>query len=249
MRKYNTFKTFCLLCAFVFAGFGANAQLKNLEQSIYLNFSLPTAQFNDDVSTNALGENIPMTRFNVGKAATAGVGLGYRVSYRFDVGFGEVSPYISGDLHWNRVQSSLRDEYMNAGDGKSPNYLNIPILIGVNYRYHLTEIFSPFGEFGIGSDIMFITKEAGNSTTLGEFKMRYKTSANVGWQIGGGCYFGDHVSASIHYNGFGKHAIQYTDKTEIPQGGGGALVAADASNTGTQSRSIGLLSVKIGFHF
>ena len=88
MRKSNTFKTLVLLAAFVSAGFGANAQLTHLEQSLYLNFNMPTAEFNDDIANNAFGEQIPMTRFNAGKDAVFGFGLGYRVSYRFDVGFG-----------------------------------------------------------------------------------------------------------------------------------------------------------------
>ena len=131
MRKSNTFKTLVLLAAFVSAGFGANAQLTHLEQSLYLNFNMPTAEFNDDIANNAFGEQIPMTRFNAGKDAVFGFGLGYRVSYRFDVGFGEVSPYLHGDFQWNRVSGSTRDRYMNANDGSSPNYFNIPISLNI----------------------------------------------------------------------------------------------------------------------
>lgn len=258
MRKNNTFKTLVVLAAFVFAGFAANAQLSHLEQSIYLNFNMPTAQFNDDVDLNALNESIPMTRFNAGKNAGFGFGLGYRVSYRFDVGFGEVSPYLHADLQWNRVKSDIRDEYMNAGDGNAPNYFNIPIYLGVNYRYQLTDIFTPFAEFGIGPDFFMITKEAGSLSIDADpvtatpahtydFKLRYQTTTNVAFQIGAGCYFGQHVSASIHYNGYGKHAIKYrgNDTPTEP-----ALALTEASNSGkTQTRSIGMLSLRIGFHF
>ncbi len=245
MRKNNTIKALCFVALFTFAGFGANAQLTHLEQSIFLNFNAAMAQFNDDVVANGAGDLVPMTRFNVGKNAGVGVGLGYRVSYRFDVGFGEVSPYIHADFQWNRSKSDMRDRFMDANDGSAPNYFNIPIYVGVNYRYQLTDIFTPFGEFGIGPDFLMITNESGTTPACGDFKLRYQSTVNVAWQIGLGSYFGQHVSASLHYSGYGKHAIKYTSATELPV----ALQLEDASDTKTQTRSIGLLSLRIGFHF
>jgi len=252
----NTIKKLSLVAVFVAFSIGAKAQLTNLEQSVFLNFNLPTAQFNDDATVNALNGQIPMTRFNAGNSAIIGIGFGYRISYRFDVGFGEVSPYIHGDFQWNRVQGDIRDKFMNAGDGNAPNYFNIPVYVGVNYRYQLTDIFTPFAEFGIGPDFFFITKEKGtiqvpSTTTPGateayEFKYRYQTTTNVAFQLGLGCYFGQHVSASLHYSGYGKHAIKYTSGTEITNA---TLALADASVSDTQTRKIGLLSLRIGFHF
>ncbi len=246
ISNMNKIKTLCLLVAFVFAGFGANAQLTHLEQSIFLNFNLPTGQFNDDVVLNAANSEIPMTRFNAGKSAVFGFGLGYRVSYRFDVGFGEVSPYVHADFQWNRIKGDLREAYMNAGDGSCPNYFNLPVFVGVNYRYQLDDIFTPFAEFGIGPDFLLITKESGSNNTVGDFKMRYQVTTNVAFQLGLGCYFGQHVSASLHYNGYGKHAIKYSGSPEINDP---ALALTEGSVHDTQTRSIGLLSLRIGFHF
>ncbi|MBP5516851.1 MAG: hypothetical protein J6X86_07885 [Bacteroidales bacterium] len=236
MRKSNIFKSLCIFALFVFAGFSAKAQLTHLEQSIYLNFNLPMAQFNDDASYS--NGNIPMTRYDIGKEAVAGVGIGYRVSYRFDVGFGEVSPYLNADFQWNRVNSDLRDEYLDA-DGKIPNYFNLPVFVGVNYRYQLTDVFTPFAEFGIGPDFLLVTKE---TVPLTNIDLRYKLSCNVAWQIGAGCFFGEHVSAGIHYSGFGKHTIKYTDGTTDTD-------PVSLADTKTQKRNLGLLSLRIGFHF
>ena len=257
MRKNYYFKTLCILAAFVCASFGAKAQLTHLEQSVYLNFSLPSAQFNDDVTT------IPMRRFNVGKGAGLGLGLGYRVTYRFDVGFGEVSPYINADLFWNRSKSDIRDMYMDANDGSFPNYINIPIFVGVNYRYQLTEIFTPFAEFGFGPDILFITKESGNMTNAVvpgiatpvdyEFSLKYQTTTKLAYQVGLGCYFGQHVSASLHWYGYGKHAIKYTNATENKIASTltevNQLDLAEANYNKTQSRNLGAFALRIGFHF
>lgn len=262
MRKISTIKSLCLMVAFVFAGFAANAQLTHLEQSMFLNFNAPTGAFNDDLApVLANGQQIPMTRYNVGKSASLGVGLGYRISYRFDVGFGEVSPYIHADFMWNRTKGEIRDKFLDAG-GKAPTYFNIPLFVGVNYRYQINDILTPFGEFGIGPDFLFITKESGKYTytvpgydatgspinvekTM-DFEYKYKTTTNVAWQIGAGCYFGEHVSASIHYSGYGKHAIE-TRKESNSQSN--IYAVAYANDTKVQNRSIGLLSFRIGFHF
>lgn len=266
MHKSNTIKSLCFAAAFVFAGFAANAQLTHLEQSVFLNFNASVAEFNNDIDPVLVynEEQIPLTRYNVGKSAGAGVGLGYRITYRFDVGFGEVSPYIHADFMWNRTKSKIRDKFTEAGDGKAPQYFNLPIFVGVNYRYKLNDIFTPFGEFGIGPDFFFITKESGvgyvpkTTTTINpadgstittvtkeptSFEYKYKSTTNVAWQIGAGCFFGEHVSASLHYNGYGKHAIKTDDNQDA------FLVTTKQNNTKVQSRSIGLLSLRIGFHF
>lgn len=261
MRKSSTIKSLCLAVAFVFAGFTANAQLTHLEQSVFLNFNAATAAFNDDLATDVLtlkDQTIPLTRHNVGKNSGLGVGIGYRISYRFDVGFGEVSPYIHADFNWNRTKSAIRDIFLDA-DGKAPNYFNLPIFVGVNYRYQLNDVITPFVEFGIGPDILFISREKGTFsyetvdeynalyTATKEFDYKYYTTTNLAWQIGAGCYFGEHVSASLHYNGYGKHAIK--PKKNQAEDLGDLLNPTYAADTKTQNRSIGLLSLRIGFHF
>lgn len=257
MRKISTIKGLCLVVAFVFAGFGAKAQLTNLEQSVFLNFNAPMAAFNDDLDNVLLeGTMLPLTRYNVGKSASMGVGFGYRASYRFDVGFGEVSPYVHADLQWNRTKGDVRDKYLDV-DGTAPNYFNIPIFIGVNYRYQLDDIFTPFGEFGIGPDFLLITKEKGSQDYVDAnndkhsvpFEYKYTNTCNVAWQIGLGCYFGQHVSASLHYNGYGKHVVKLGGKAGAQADQDARLDGSKVDLTKTQNRSIGLLSLRIGFHF
>ena len=256
MRKTSTIKSLCLAVAFVFAGFAANAQLTHLEQSVFLNFNAPMAQFNDGIDGKVLAADnsqIPLTSYNVGKGASMGLGLGYRISYLFDVGFGVVSPYIHIDFMWNRTKNEYRDKFIDA-DGTAPAYFNLSIYVGVNYRYQLNDIFTPFGEFGFGPDFLFISKESGTMYFKDDkgnqtkdpmnFTFRYKSSTNLAWQIGAGTYLGQHVSASLHYSGYGKHKIINKSDNES------AYLASDKQNDNTtQSRNIGLLSLRIGFHF
>lgn len=256
MRKSSTIKSLCLAVAFVFSGFAANAQLTHLEQSVFLNFNAPSPNFGGDLSNEPFS-GVPLTRFRAGSCAGFGFGLGYRITYRFDVGFGEISPYIHADANLNWVKSDIRDDFMTkANDGTAPKYINIPIFVGVNYRYQLDEIFTPFAEFGLGPDFFFITKEKGTvntpinqldgtTETIGDFNLKYQSSSKFAFQLGLGCYFGEHVSVSFHYSGYGKRAIKYTAKTEIPE----ALAEIEAADTGVQSKNVGLFSFRIGFHF
>ena len=82
-----------------------------------------------DFATNV--DNTPMTQYYAGSDAIIGIGLGYRASYRFDVGFGEVSPYVHADFQWNALRGDHRDAYTLTGYTK-PNYLNVPIYAGFN---------------------------------------------------------------------------------------------------------------------
>lgn len=225
MNKNNIFKALCISAALLFGAHSAQAQI---EQSVYLNGSIPTAQFNDPVAVN-MTLNQPMTKAQYGQAASVGIGLGYRVGYVFDIGFGYVTPFLNADLQWNQIKSSVRDEFTSARCD-IPQYFNIPIMLGVNYRYELTDVFTLFGEFGLGDDIFIGTQEGWTNILY-----KYKTSSAMAWEIGAGSFFGDHVSLGIHYYGLGKHSIDYSNH--------------DNSADPVVTRKMGSLALRIGFHF
>ena len=226
MKKYNAIKTLCIAVVMAATGFTANAQL---EQSVFLSGNIPTGRFatNYDPGTGI----VLMGKSNIGKAATMGLGFGYRATYVFDVGFGEVAPFLNADFQWNRVKKGLRENYMRANASK-PNYLNIPIMVGIGYRYMLTDIIKVFGEFGIGANTFIITPE-GNKSTIG-YLQYWTKSPQLTWQLGGGAYFGSHVSASLHYYGLGSYSIYYKENrdSQIPE-----------------IDSFGSIVLRIGFHF
>ena len=236
MKKNYTIKSLCIAVAMIFAGFGASAQLEN---SLFLNVGFPTGQFNDKAEM-VLGQTL-LGKANIGKEASMGFGLGYRCSYHFDIGFGEVAPFVNADLLWNQIKSDYRDSYTRA-KADIPSYFNIPVMLGVNYRYALTDIIKVFGEFGLGSDFFIITAEGWNSNNTQEYH-RYKVKNALTWELGAGAYFGSHVSAGLYYYGLGKHAITYnTDKSHGP------VYALDVDNS-VELRKLGTLALRIGFHF
>lgn len=244
MKKHNTIKSLCVAVAMIFAGITANAQL---ETSIYLNGALPTGEMGGKATLDPLSAPL-LTKDNIGTTAAVGFGVGGRASYHFDVGFGEVAPFVNIDFQWNQIKGAYRDDFAKeSANAKASQYFNLPILIGVNYRYELTDIFKPFAEFGIGTDFFMISAERTSTS-----KLVYSVGNALAWEIGAGCFFGSHVSAGIHYYGLGKHRITYNEKrTDI---GGMTVDQVDALDPTTvlnkvELRNIGSLMLRIGFHF
>lgn len=239
-------KMMSLAALLVGMSFCAQAQFR---QSVFLNGNLPTGSFANSVSENHT--TVPLTYEEVGKAATLGFGLGYRVSYRFDVGMGMVSPFVQADFFWNTINNSWNDKYLNA-NMKAPTYFNIPLTVGVSYLYdQLWNDVTPYGEFGVGADLLWITNEGkGVSENNGIYYYSYTPNFAMSWMVGAGAYFGRHVSVGLYYYGMGKHAIDYTSTTlsnnNIAQS---QLYANTLVNHGRETRTVGSLALRIGFHF
>ena len=241
-----------MMClAALMAGMGMTAQAQ-FRQSIFLNGNLPTGSFASDVTSNYLntitGSNVPLGYTEIGKDASVGFGGGYRGSYRFDVGVGMVAPFLQADFYWNTISADLSEDYTQARAKGTPTYFNIPIQVGVSYLYdELWNDITPYIEFGLGADFLFITQEGPFTINQTDYaKLAYKPSGAFSFSIGLGAYFGNHVSAGLYYYGFGKHTIEYTNSTVNNLD----AVSRTAYQTGdVETRTAGSLALRIGFHF
>lgn len=241
-------KVLCLTAMIMGVGTVAQAQFR---QSIFLNGNIPTGDFASDASNGptliaAYNSGVPLTYEQVGKDATVGFGLGYRASYRFDIGYGLVAPFANIDFMWNTISGKWSDKYLDS-KFSSPTYFNIPLLAGVSYIYDDLpwDDISAYGEFGVGTDLLWITSEGAD-----DFNFAYKATFAFAWMIGAGAYFGEHVSAGLYYYGLGKHTIDYTQGTLDDNMAANAQVTAnEAAGMGRQQRSVGSVMLRIGFHF
>ena len=241
-------KVLCLTAIIMGAGTAVQAQFR---QSVFLNGNIPTGDFASDASNGptliaAYNSGVPLTYEQVGKDATVGFGLGYRASYRFDIGYGLVAPFANIDFMWNTISGKWSDKYLDA-KFSSPTYFNIPLLAGVSYIYDDLpwDDISAYGEFGVGTDLLWITSEGAD-----DFNFAYKATFAFAWMIGAGAYFGEHVSAGLYYYGLGKHTIDYTQGTLDDNMAANAQVTAnEAAGMGRQQRSVGSVMLRIGFHF
>lgn len=256
----RTVKVLCLAALMIGSCLSASAQFR---QSIFFNVNAPTGDFASAVTPAdnrnvwampVATQSVPLGYTEIGKNASIGFGLGYRVSYRFDVGMGMVAPFLQADFFWNSISSSLSDEYRAARADATPTYINVPVQLGVSYLYdQLWNDITPYAEFGIGVDGMFITSEGPchwtapiTGTTISSGKYSYDPSFAVAFSFGLGAYFGRHVSAGLYYYALGQHTIDYTAKTQKE-----ALSDLERNYylANPTSRSVGSFALRIGFHF
>ena len=245
MRKNNYLKCLCVAVALLATSFGARAQ--QFETSVYLNGIFPVGQFAHAYEYNPLGTFVPMDRTTVATSASAGLAASARFGMWFDVGFGQLLPYAEVGFLWNATKGSIRDVY-DANDlndsakaiPNTPTYFNVPITLGLKYRYDITPIVRPFAELGIGYDLMFITSNGyPKSSEIKDMWYAYKPDGKLCWTIGAGTYLGEFVSVGFYYVGLGNHRIDYSGKATASLG----------DDYAAQKRRVGQLGLRVGFHF
>lgn len=248
MNKSNYFKGLCVAAALLATSLCAQAQ--QTEISVYVNGNLPVAEFNNGVEGLSASEFVPMDRTNIATGATAGLGATGRFGMWFDVGMGQLLPYAEASFFWNASKSGIRDIYENNTLNTeynerpvSPTYFNIPIMLGLKYRYNLLPTIQPFAELGIGYDVLFINNN-GYRAQDKMFWYTYKPSGELCWSIGAGTYLGEFVSVGIYYMGLGNHHVDYTNKFVERHDSEG-----DNDFSNAVRRRLGELSLRIGFHF
>lgn len=238
-------KALCLGALLLAIGSAAQAQESGLRHSIFLNGNIPTGDFGSSVSSSHTV--VPLTYEEIGKDASLGFGIGYRASYSFPIGMGSVAPFVGIDILWNTIDGDWSDKYSDAYFDV-PTYFNVPLMAGINYTYEeVWDNITPFGEFGVGTDFLWITHEGTGSTTN---YFAYKPTFAFSWMIGAGVYFGKYVSAGLYYYGMGKHTIDYTSGTmEDNSVAATQVMTNDALGLGRQQRTVGSLMFRVGFHF
>lgn len=137
------------------------------------------------------------------------------------------------------------------------NYINIPIMLGVNYEFEINDNFALFGELGAGINITKITKYEEyykyhkiRQCDYSEYNYdRYETSirgrncdiqTSFAYQVGGGIKFADKFTVGIHYYIFGDIELKgekYSDDE----------YRSEPYNFGNLKPS--MLIIRLGYHF
>ena len=138
------------------------------------------------------------------------------------------------------------------------NYINIPLMFGVNYEFEINDNFSLFGELGGGINIAKITKyeeynkyhsihqdsscpeydyERYETTIKGR---KYDIQTNITCQVGGGIKFKDKFSLGIHYHILGNIELKGEKYSNDEY-------RSEPYNFGNFKTSI--LIIRLGYHF
>lgn len=222
-----------------------NAQTKS---ELQIGFAQPLGDFADydyyDDITSGSG------------AAASGFYLGYKSLT--PLGSKKLFWTISAGIMYNALNSDYQSDtedgikaleiYTSGLESSFSKYVNIPILVGLQYETVISSNTKFFGEVGIGinylkmSDMSFSWDYYQSGHTYDcEATMTFKPSIQLGYKIGGGILINDKYSIGISYLGLGSHKLKYiTDSSVDGESGESVEERFD------QALSISCLNISLG---
>lgn len=195
--------------------------------SVQLGGILPFQEFD-----NAPSYVIPGTNsFGNAGGAMFGASFGLKYTYTFQKTSIENSGlgiFISADGMWNALQKDIRTTYDNVSCTK-PMYINVPIMLGINYTTQFSDVFGIWAEAGLGADLFFKTPEGWENNML-----KYKMGAEFAVEAGAGILLAKTVSLGAHYYWMGTQDVR--TKTN-------SIISVE------NPLKMGVWAFKLGFHF
>lgn len=190
-----------LFFAILFAScvFTSNAQTKSEFQ---IGLAAPSGDFADDDEEDAFSDGSGVA------------GTGFYLGYKF------LSPLKASGLFWtfsagvmyNDLQSDFKDDledYLeDADDFSLPKYINVPVLIGLQYEKSLSDNISLYGEGAIGPNLFKLTNYSVSSDEY-ESTTTFKPIIGLGFKIGAGIVLNNKYTIGLSYLGLGSYKVKY----------------------------------------
>lgn len=246
----------------VFAILGMNKSNAQTDFSIHFGFVSPQGTYSDSYAQQEI-----VAWWTDTERAGAGFGVNFGAKFSYGIssakGLGVIA---TADVLFNSankdVKSWLQDwekelleqEGIEDISITSPKYINIPIMIGLNYEYQLgSSGIKLFGEVEGGLNLGIITDFKGIAKVndvddQGEENLYYKYEPNTSFafQIGAGIMFSEKYSLGIHYYNLGSQKIKgEIIEEEIYDGD----IDVDKENFSGATINPSMLTIKLGYHF
>lgn len=248
----------------VVAILGMNCVIAQTKFSLHIGGSFPLGSYADcQDSPNSLqnGDYIIAWNTKTDKAGAAlGLNLGAKLRFNLPAikGLGVI---VTTDLFFNPSNKEARDffeDYMtvtweNIGIKKYginiPKYINIPIMLGVNYEYNVKNNVKIWGEGALGLNIGVITSFKANYSYYDlEFlsEINYDNQHTFAFQLGVGTLLSEQLSIGLHYYNLGSQEVEglsrYTATSDYGAEGDRGNFALDRINPN-------MLTLRFGYHF
>lgn len=152
----------------------------------------------------------------------AGMGLNLGVKMKSDIAAIEGLGFIfTTDVFYNGANADVKEwksEELEADENEYddvkltlPKWLNIPMMVGLNYEYAINDDFGIWTEFGAGANLGKLTNlkdfcEIDNEEYT--YKEVYEFKVSAAFQLGVGVKLSDKISMGVHYYSFGNRRIE-----------------------------------------
>ena len=163
-------------------------------------------------------------------ADDCGAGIGFNVGFKwyFNVGVEGLGVMLSLDGFYNGPNSDLKAAYRDAESSfnghlyngsfkyaSKPQFINAPIMLGLNYIYHFNPNFGIYAEAGAGGNFRFITgmETVGKSTLLNvetqtTTTQKYDMGFSFAYQVGVGIEVAKNLVIGCSFYDLGKAPVK-----------------------------------------
>ncbi len=189
------------------------------------------------------GGAFPVGEFAETSGGMAKAGLTVGVRQTFAVAPTNLGLFVSADFVYNGMKNlEIFDELSAEGfDVNIPEYLNIPVLVGLNYSYKADEMLGLWAEFGIGVNYRFATKLEAKYSDQVYMVQKLDPAFSFAFQLGAGMTFNDKVSVGLNYYSMGSPMVKSTYEEQIFD---------EYDKYTSKSRlPIGVVMLRLGYHF
>ena len=191
-----------------------------------------------------------------------GAGIGFNLGFKwyFNVGVKGLGVMLSADGLYNGPCADLKTYYRNMETNEgvkytsTPKYINIPVMVGLNYIYHFNPNFGLFVEAGAGGNLRLITemstlekKELLLVETKTATTNHYDAAFSFAWQAGIGFEVAKNLVIGCSFYDLGKGTVKMTETKKVTVGNGNPLITTDYKTLGTVHPV--MILARIGFSF
>ena len=201
---------------------GATAASAQNGVTVRIGGSFPVGTFSQGTEAKELALSTPEATFG-----GAGIGFNAGLKYQLEV-VKNLGIFATADFFYNGLNNDTKDQ-INIGDdikdaipvegieasSTIPSYMNVPIMLGLNYSFLNIRNIALWAEAGAGVNLGKITKMAteinaevpligninGSTTTT------YDMSTTFAWQAGVGVCLGRNLSLGVHYYNLGSSVV------------------------------------------
>ncbi len=278
MKKFTLVAALLLISVFAFAQ-------KPVRFGVYLGEATPLGDMSKGTAKKTteypLGDLSKWALDNIKEGTEGYAGIGFNVGFDVTVALPVEGLGVFGgiDFFLNTNKSALTDaleeyarnevkvfDYVSEVKYSKPNFINIPILFGLNYLHNFNNIVGVWGEAGVGPNFRMISRYEkttdynramdillpdGELVTCIEKRTgaTYKSAVTLGFKLGAGVMLWDRMSIGLDYYYLGSAKIEATAIYELGGTDYADKVYTSKTIKGDNAISASELVVRVGYHF